>query len=173
MDKKVILKKLKTLADDINSIDQEASKCLYVYNEALQGRDEYIKNLYAEEFAPVKTSVVTGFSRNHEMRIEVYEDFISGYDEFLKSTLIEYHDLIERKTESLYLLAQILSLPFVCSRLLYLSYVRKFTVAEVCENLYMSVSTYYRYRGIAIQMLLDRLNNPEIENEEDDPDDED
>ena len=166
MEKKALIFRLKTLADDINSIDEEASRCLYIYNETLQGRDDYIKNMYVKDFAPIKTSVPTNFSKDRETRIEVYEDFIASYDEFLRKTLIEYHDLISRKSESLFILAQILSLPFVCSRVLYLSFVKKYKVKEVCDSLYMSQSTYYRYRSRAIDLLLDRLNNFEDEDKD-------
>ena len=158
MTEEMITARLRTLSEDIAEISEEAKKELIYYCEASGEREQIIKDMYAKDFAPVKTSAPTGFSNGAHDRLMLYEEFVDGYSRYLDNTLKEYRKHISRKEEARRLLTYIMSLPGVCTRVIYMAYVRKMPIEDVCKSLYMSKSTFYRYRKLAIQLLTMRYN---------------
>ena len=153
MTDKMIKERLKTIAKDLSFVDEDAKQCLRFYREATEERDELIRDMYAKEYAPVATSAATCFSRDVYTRLNTYDSYISGYEEYIENTINEYRAKIKRKDEARRLVVLILSLPSVCNRVIYFAYLKNMPVEELCKDLYMSKSTYYRYRNTAIKLL--------------------
>ena len=150
--------KLRTLAGDINTISEEAKHNLIYYYESFEERDSMIRNMYVRDYAPVRTSAPTAFANNSNERLMIYEKFVDGYSRYMNNTLSEYREHIRRKEEAGKLLTYIMSLPCVCTRVIYYCYVRDMSVEEVCRSLFMSKSTFYRYRKLAIELLVSKYN---------------
>ncbi len=163
MTEKELTAKLRTLAGDISTISEEAKRNLIYYYESFEERDNIIRNMYVHDYAPVRTSAPTAFANNSNERLMVYERFVDGYSGYMVNTLSEYREHIRRKDEAGKLLTYIMSLPCVCTRVIYYCYVRNMPVREVCSSLFMSKSTFYRYRKLAIELLVSKYNE-EAEN---------
>ena len=66
--------------------------------------------------------------------------------------------LTKRKEEARSLLTMVMTLPANLTRVIYLAYLKRLPVDQLCENLFMSRSTYYRYRHVAIKMLAESFD---------------
>jgi len=162
MTAEIIISRLKTLADDINTVSEEAKRSLIYYYESFEERDDIIRNMYIQDYAPVKTSVPSAFSDHANDRLMIYERFVDGYTRYMDNTLSEYYDLIKRKEDAGKLLTYIMSLPCVCTRVIYYAYVRRMPIDDICSSLYMSRSTFYRYRRTAIELLVSKYNEETV-----------
>jgi len=153
MSEQEILARLKTLVNDVNSDDTEAKKCIQEYCDATEEKDNIIKDQYAEENAPVATASADEFSSSDKSNQGFFDQYVLGYDEYLTNMLKEYNSLMKRKIEARKLMTMVMMLPFKLSRVIYLAYIRQVPVEDLCNDLYMSRSTYYRYRSVALKIL--------------------
>jgi len=157
MDRDELIRRLKSLPDDINANNEGVKKAIQYYLDAAEDKDKFIKDAYASDYAPFATSAVTGFSRDADDRMEIYEKFIEGFDSYLIQLVEEYLEIVERKKEARKLLTLIMNLPPKHTKIIYYIYLKHMSVDELCEKLYMSRATFYRYKGQAVKMLIDGL----------------
>ena len=153
-----IKERLKTLAEDINSTDTDAMRSLMFYCDASEEQEDLIRNMYAQEHAPVHTSDTDGFSSGDKENITQYEEFVSGYESYLNRTLKEYYEKTRRQKIARDILVEVMNLPCVHTRVIYYTYLHKMSIHQVCDSLFMSRSTYYRYHKEAIMLIAKRYN---------------
>ncbi|MBP5260860.1 MAG: DUF1492 domain-containing protein [Clostridiales bacterium] len=153
-----MIERLKRLPDDINALDNDLRKNVSDYLCASEEKDRLIKERYAGERAPAVTSRVNGFSRDAQDKLDFYDDFIDDYERYIDNVVDEYKLLTKRKEEARSLLTMVMTLPANLTRVIYLAYLKRLPVDQLCENLFMSRSTYYRYRHVAIKMLAESFD---------------
>ena len=165
MDQAEIKKRLKTLSHDLNCVEDDAKQRLMACIDSQEECEKLIRDMYTKDYAPVNTSMSSGFTSGAKDRLALYEEFVCGFDGYLKDTIDDYKSVINRKNEAYRLLTCIMSLSSVCTKIMYLTYVRNMTMDEVCSKLYMSRSTYFRYHKAAIIQLEKKYNDNKTEQE--------
>lgn len=165
MDQNEIKKRLKTLSHDLNCVEDEAKQRLLACIDSQEEGEKLIRDMYTKDYAPVSTSLPAGFTSGAKDRLLLYEEFVCGFEGYLKDTINDYRSLINRKNEAFRLLTCIMSLSSVCTKIMYMTYVRNMSMDEVCNKLYMSRSTYFRYHKAAVIQLEKKYNDNETGDE--------
>ena len=165
MDQAEIKRRLKTLSEDLNRVEDDAKQRLMACIESQEECETLIRDMYTKDYSPVNTSTSAGFTSGAKDRLQLYEEFVCGFDRYLKETIDDYNSVITRKNEAYKLLTFIMSLSSVCTKIMYLTYVRNMTMDEVCKRLFMSRSTYFRYHRAALDQLEKKYEQDKTESE--------
>ena len=158
MDQTEIKKRLKSLSEDLNRVEDIARQRLKLCIESQEECENLIRDMYIKDYSPVNTSMTSGFTSGAKDRLMLYEEFVYGFDRYLKETIDDYNSSITRKNEAYRLLTYIMSLSSVCTKIMYLTYVLNKTMDEVCKSMFMSRSTYFRYHRAALVQLEKKYN---------------
>ncbi|SCW27439.1 Protein of unknown function [Ruminococcaceae bacterium YRB3002] len=163
--------RLKTLQDDLKPEQNDAMRELMYYCDATDEQEDLIRRMYAAECAPVHTSDINGFSSGDKEHISVFEEYVEGYKAYRARILKEYYEKMRKQKNARELLVNVMNLPGVCTRIMYNTYLRRMSIRKVCETLYMSRSTFYRYHSESIALLLRKYNEAENSGEGSDSND--
>ncbi len=151
--------RLKNLNSDLTFSSKEANMLIGLLTDSVEDKEELMKHLYFSDNAPVK--VLTGehvSGGNGDMTAEII-DVCMGYDKYAKNIGREAYNLLDRHNKALKIFLLMLRLPYPFSQILYLKYFKNKSVDEVCDELYLSKSGYYRKYERAITLLLEQINS--------------
>lgn len=151
--------RLKNLRSDLTFSSDEANMLIGLLTDSVEDKEEILKHLYFSENAPVKVlsgDHITG--GKGDVTGEII-DICMGYDKYAKNLGREAYNLLDRHNKALKIFLLMLKLPYPFSQILYLKFFKGMSVDEICNELYLSKSGFYRKYERAITLLLERINS--------------
>lgn len=151
--------RLKTMYGDLTFSSKEACMLIGLLTDSIHDKDNFLRDLYFSENAPVKVLSTEDLPRGTGDATSEIIDICMGYDDYVKGIGREAYNLIDRHNKALRLFTNMLSLPFPYSQILYLRFFKDCSVDEICSEMFLSKSNFYRKFERGITLLLERLNS--------------
>ena len=151
--------RLNHLFYDLRCSNRDLLGKLYLYNLTEKDRREILKQMYETDYLPVKVNKVSKQFCREGISVELMDEFIDGFDKYLKSQEYEIDKFIRNNQIAVKIFLHILELDPPECNVLYLLFFKKMPPQSVIESLYMSRSTLFRLRRSATANLLAAINN--------------
>ncbi|MBP5653985.1 MAG: hypothetical protein J6X33_00570 [Clostridiales bacterium] len=117
------------------------------------GSDRYLYDVYSKTYAPVKVSDTVYKGRGECDMTSIFLEYSAGFDDFLSDINKEYDRLIRSSSAAVSLYSNIISLPNTYAKVLLLTFYYEAPVDSILQLLFISRSSYYRYKNEAITLL--------------------
>ncbi|MCH4154560.1 MAG: DUF1492 domain-containing protein [Saccharofermentans sp.] len=149
--------RLKRLKKDLCITKADTSDFYTELMQVYQDKRDSIIDIYAKLYSPASTSLrEEGYSSDPLCSGTMTQRmlaFSSGYDNFIEGIEERYRGEIMRKRQALDLFSKMLSLPYPSSKILYLAYYKLSSPDDIIHVMYISRSSYFRYKRTAINQL--------------------
>jgi len=151
--------RLKSLSKDLSISSEEANLLLGLLTDSVDDKEELLKHLYFSENSPVKVLNTVSEPHGQGDITEEVIDVCMGYDKYVKSLGREAYNLLDKHNKALRLFIDLITLPYPYSQILYLKDYKKLTVDEICVEMYLSKSSFYRKYERSFTLLLEKVNS--------------
>lgn len=158
-----LLKMLSELHEAIRRPSEDLLLKFACYAKTRSEREFLIKEMYISDYALASVVDTERDVIEVEPDPDRYNDFVIGFDKYLERTEKEIDEIINDNRQALIVFRTMLGLEHPYSTLLYNEFFRELPRKELLNTMYMSKSTFYRKRTIALEKLNESLKKQHIE----------